>query len=384
MEENERNWPPDLPDPKTLYADFYNKIHDLLYNIVCASCGCIGHDRSDYTLVSVLDQRLSCLKVESRTLVPYDFSCGISALDEQNIMIDRLGIQQEDSDSNLWLCSICHPSIMLSKRPAESLANFRWVGPMPDELKDLTWIEELLIARAHVVGRVVRLQARNQASYFGVKGHIILLPQDTTLLLDLLPMTPASLPDVVRVVWTGKSAPDRDRLRSQFTVRRDVVYNALQWLCRHNEDYRQVTIDHQQFAKWPPVFVTTSLLDSIGRSRDFTDEDISRSGFATEDIDTADHDGDLPLTTSAILDTSEVSISPDIATLRRLAELKNEVTVNVVTGSTPLIERDNPSYFTSAFPTIFLWGTAKHIHPKRDDNLSLNTWIKLMLRHSSR
>ena len=273
---------------------------------------------------------------------------------------------------------------MLAKRPAESLANFRWVGPVSDELKDLTWIEELLVARAHVVGRVVRLQARNQASYFGIKGHIILLPQDTTLLLDLLPMTPTSLPDVVRVVWTGKSSPDRDRLRSQFTVRREIVYNALQWLCRHNEDYRQVTIDHDEFARWPPVFVATSLLDSIGRSRDSMDEDISRSGFATEEIDTVEHEGDLPLTTSAILDTSEVSVSPDIATLRRLAELKNEITVNVVTGSTPLTERDNPSYFTSAFPTIFPWGSGKHIHPQRDRKISLNTWIKLMLRHSSR
>ena len=114
------------------------------------------------------------------------------------------------------------------------------------------------------------------------------------------------------------------------------------------------------------------------------DEDISRSGFAMEENDTAEHEGDLPLTTSAILDTSEVSVSPDIATLRRLAELKNEITVNVVTGSTPLTERDNPSYFTSAFPTIFPWGSGKHIHPQREHKISLNTWIKLMLRHSSR
>jgi len=85
---------------------------------------------------------------------------------------------------------------------------------MPNELKDLTWIEELLIVRAHVVGRVVRLQARNQASYFGIKGH----PQDTALLLDVLPMTPASLPDVVRVVWTGNPPPiETDSVRcSQF------------------------------------------------------------------------------------------------------------------------------------------------------------------------
>ena len=138
-------------------------------------------------------------------------------------MIDRLAIQQEDSGSNVCLCSTCHSSIVLAKRPAESLANFRWVGPMPNELKDLTWIEELLIARPHVVGRVVRLQARNQASYFGIKGH----PQDTTLLLDVLPMTPASLPDVIRVVWTGKSAPDRDRLRSQFTVHRAFMRPAI-------------------------------------------------------------------------------------------------------------------------------------------------------------
>ena len=81
---------------------------------------------------------------------------------------------------------------MLARRPAESLANFRWVGLVPDELKDLAWIEELLVACAQVVVRVVRLQARNQASYFGIKGHVILLPQDTTLLLDILPMTPAS------------------------------------------------------------------------------------------------------------------------------------------------------------------------------------------------
>ena len=73
--------------------------------------------------------------------------------------------------------------------------------------------------------------------------------------------------------------------------------------------------------------------------RDSTAEDISRSGFAIEDIDTVvEHDGDLPLTTSAILDTSEVSASPDIATLRRLAQLKDEITVNVVTGSIPLTE----------------------------------------------
>ncbi len=110
----------------------------MLYNIICTSCGCIGHNQLDYTLISILNQRLSCLKVEPHTLIPYDFSCRMSTLNDQNIMINPLGIQQQDSDMNVWICSMCHPSVMLAKRPAESLANFRWVGPVPDELKELT------------------------------------------------------------------------------------------------------------------------------------------------------------------------------------------------------------------------------------------------------
>ena len=61
-----------------------------------------------------------------------------------------------------------------------------------------------------------------------------------------------------RVDWEIR--PDRDLLRSQFTIRMDIVYNALQWLCRQHEDHQQVTIDRRQFEKWPPVFVTTSSL----------------------------------------------------------------------------------------------------------------------------
>jgi hypothetical protein len=37
---------------------------------------------------------------------------------------------------------ICEAGIALN----ESLANFRWVGMVPEELQDLTWLEELLIA----------------------------------------------------------------------------------------------------------------------------------------------------------------------------------------------------------------------------------------------
>src|SRR5205814_5441782 len=101
----------------------------------------------------------------------------------------------------------CNSSLQNGRLPPQALADFRWIGPCPKELQGLTWIEELLIARGHLVGKVLRLQKRNASSYFALKGHVILLPQDTTRLLDLLPMALTSLPDVVHVVWVGSSMP---------------------------------------------------------------------------------------------------------------------------------------------------------------------------------
>jgi len=132
----------------------------------------------------------------------------------------------------------------------------------------VTWLEELLIARAHLVGQIVCLQERAKSSYFALKGPTVLLPQDTIRLLDLLRMCLSSLPNMVRVVWTGKWAPDKVRLHSYFTVRRQKVYDALRWLCRHHEDYRHVTIDEERISTSEQTVVATDLLESIAHMVD--------------------------------------------------------------------------------------------------------------------
>ena len=52
-------------------------------------------------------------------------------------------------------------------------------------------------------------QGNNLSLFFGIKGHVVFLPQDSTCLIDLLPISPTSLSDIVKVVWTRKSKPDR-------------------------------------------------------------------------------------------------------------------------------------------------------------------------------
>jgi hypothetical protein len=81
------------------------------------------------------------------------------------------------SQRYLLICRTCSTSHERGARPRESLTNYRWIGAIPPELQDLTWIKELLIARSHLVGQIVPLQNRNASSHFSLKGHVFSCPR---------------------------------------------------------------------------------------------------------------------------------------------------------------------------------------------------------------
>ena len=212
LQVKEQQWPLPGPDVMPMYKKYLTHTYKLSQNIICACCGCISHDIMEFEIVLDSYGPLRWhLCIPEDVDILFDFSCGIDLLDQNRILIDKLGITQ---DKRIYLCRGCHNQLSKDHQPSKALANFHWVRPVPEELRDLTWIEELLIARVHVCGSIVCLGQRNNASsFFGIKGHVIFLPQDTTHLIDLLPMLLACLSDMVKVVWTGKSKPNRSRLR---------------------------------------------------------------------------------------------------------------------------------------------------------------------------
>jgi hypothetical protein len=376
-------WPQQLSDPKQLYRNFYDIMHKVSRNIVCACCGIIGHNIDEFVILSANNESLNALTVNP-DLVPFSFECGIVNLDQQHIMIDPLAVINQGMIS---VCQRCYSYLSSSSLPAEALANFRWIGPVPKELEDLTWVEEALIARSHLFGRIFRLEERKnkEPTYSSLKGHIVLVPQNTLRLLDILPISPDTLADIAHVVWVGKSQPDVAKLSPQFTVRKSKVIAVLKWLCEHHEDYRHVVIDTVELEKWPSVFITEALLSSIARVHDGAAEDAMRDGFATEDIYVEEFEGNIPASVSTIIDVNNTSKPSHLLMLQELESLQNtKLTINVVPGSKVLEHYEDAGYFTSAFPTLFPWGTGKHIDNKRQRSLKLRKWIELLLRHSSR
>lgn len=98
----------------------------------------------------------------------------------KDVIIDPAGVETNEGDLTLLLCKPCHSALKKKKLPALALANSTYLGPVPKELKDLTVIEEAMIAHCRAKCWIVQLKEENKSvdtpdSQRGVKGHIIIL-----------------------------------------------------------------------------------------------------------------------------------------------------------------------------------------------------------------
>ena len=81
----------------------------------------------------------------------------------RDILLDPKGVHHSESNEvYLKLCSPCLSSLRSGKVPPLSLANHNFLGAVPDELKDLTVVEEAMIAHCRVKCWIIQLKEDNQ------------------------------------------------------------------------------------------------------------------------------------------------------------------------------------------------------------------------------
>ncbi|KAM4061966.1 Arrestin-lik [Hirsutella rhossiliensis] len=130
----------------------------------------------------------------------------------------------------------------------------------PDELKDLTPLEEKLISLNSCYGFVTKYSIpggqRQSVRYpRHVKGHITVFPNDVQgLAAKVLPHPLVRVMDEIHVSWQGAERPGPRDLSGLLSVRRSAVERALAWLKENNPLYGEVEIDAAEIASWgaPP------------------------------------------------------------------------------------------------------------------------------------
>jgi hypothetical protein len=131
--------------------------------------------------------------------------------------------------SEVYICYRCKRD---KKSPLKkfSAENDMDPGTVPEQLRGLTQVEEMLISRVCAIMRVYRKHGGQR----GYKGHVLNLPQDIQSFLNRFPSRVADLP-VLIVRIHGAEDTHRD-----FTVRRHKVLEVVLWLKTNNTFFKDI------------------------------------------------------------------------------------------------------------------------------------------------
>ena len=160
-----------------------------------------------------------------------------------------------DNDLNN-ICKSCFKSLSQGKVPLMALANGKWIGKVPSQLHDLSFAEQLLVARV----RHNRCLVKVSSGMHKMRANAITFANPMPKIYDILPPPIEEMDDVLAFIYTGPCKPTKaDFERTPLLVRRKKVSAALEWLKLNHCDYFDLEILYKNLSKYPedspPVLV---------------------------------------------------------------------------------------------------------------------------------
>ncbi|QRV90292.1 hypothetical protein RhiJN_18310 [Ceratobasidium sp. AG-Ba] len=182
-----------------------------------------------------------------------------------------------------WFCDSCTRALVQNRLPPLALANRMWIGPVPNQLSELTVPERALICIYHPKCYVYKLHPRNLWTYGGDDSHLQkgLAGNVTTYSLNipdvvkmvsgkLLPRSLAILSATIVITVIGPGNIPPTWLLKTFQVRRDAVYAAL--LClkytTQHPGYLDIEISQAQLEQLPLAEVPLDILSTMRHDPD--------------------------------------------------------------------------------------------------------------------
>ena len=210
-------------------------------------------------------------------------------------------------------------------------------SPVPEELQNLTQIEEMLIARVFPVISVYT-KPGGQRAY---RGHCINFPQEVEEIFHTLPRYPNELPVIIVAVDV------RDNVSKDLIVRREKVSAALHWLVKHNPAYKDIQINYECLAQLPLEDIPADLSKLSCEQESEKDEvDPDRGPL---DIDDLPNNQDTELS-SVLLNPVKFKQQKELIKDEILQENKIRWPEK---GQKPVSEFGVEFLATMAFPTLF-------------------------------
>ena len=178
---------------------------------------------------------------------------------------------------------VCHECVsFLEKRkmPPMALANGLWVGNIPKELSDLTFVERLLVSRVRSNRCIVHVLKGG----WKMRANAIMFPSPVPKLCNILPPPVEELDEVIAFMFTGVAQPTaEDMKRTPMLARRQYISAALEWLKINHSDYADVQISQENLKLYPEEGPPVTI--------DYRSSIVNKHKEATSVFDMEDEDG---------------------------------------------------------------------------------------------
>ena len=248
------------------------------------------------------------------------------------------------------ICNSCRGDIRRGKVPRLALSNNLWLGAVPSVLKNLSFVEKILVARVRHTCAFVKVASGMRK----MKANIVAFESPIPKIYNILPPPREELDEVLAILFTGPAKPtEKDFARTPFLVRRNAVINALEWLRLNHSDYSDIEISHDNASQYgedmPPVTVEYQL---------------KLSNKVPEGTSVFDHEeedgtveGDCVFTVHGLTGELCNSMTPSALKAMALRHLNSGGKVLAVGHSDKLESMwNNPQLYPQMFPWLFPYG----------------------------
>lgn len=311
------------------------------------------------------------------------------------IIVDQQGVQINDSGPVLFSCRDCREYLVQKKQlPPLSLANSMYAGPVPEELRDLTIVEESMIARCRAKCWILQLKDEGSEvpnSQRALRGHVMIFPQSPESLASILPPTVEEVTKYICVIFVGSRRPSQAWLKERakpLVARRNRVHRALIWLKAHNKLYGDVTIDERRIMNIPesdilPFMVHCQSPESQAATTSTYDPTTNTEAAASSGRQLDRNDIIFESVVIADVERESSTNSLKAAAIRHLTKSEKRF-VQIPHGTDPSNEFQNPDLFPMMYPTLFPFGIGGIEESDRLVPVGMERHVRHLLRLSDR
>ncbi|KAG1817182.1 uncharacterized protein BJ212DRAFT_1270530, partial [Suillus subaureus] len=124
------------------------------------------------------------------------------------------------------------------------LANGLYCGCLPEQFRDLMWVEEKVCAIYCITAHVTHLfQSTDPSQPKVFHGNTCTHDMNVMSTVTILPCTPSDINGFISVVFIGPNKFDPKCMGSLFQVQKEKIWAFLNWLKFHNHLYVDLPLD---------------------------------------------------------------------------------------------------------------------------------------------